>query len=531
MAAQVRSKGTSSFRHIWLGANVSGFILDLDSNIPSYVFSLIDVYQQGKDRMEKLSTTIPRTPSGQGSGTRTEEFYSDSHHPSLPTSNVFFSLTFLSGKVRAYSGAASTLHRSRYAHHHQELSDDQVMDLGAEVFNLPVVSLWAEYRAVPPSRKLANVPEVEPSILMFKATVHSSQNMLRPNLLPFLSELVRHVDTRLRKISMGNASSSRRSEPPTIVADEEHPDSAISSLRISFSLRIDQSKLELTCQPDVNVIAGLHWDSGGFVINIYPGARKMTFTGKVVGLTLGLKHGFLSEDCAKLDARNLAFSVTFAKVDSDRDLSFSTISVIMDTEILGVIRFSRLQDILCFKAVWLDRIPMINSQSTLAGKIPPKTSSDPAWEIRPQKEKLHTLALVRIRFITLEVDLGQSISSVTLDVREALMRTKLNEIRNEVSLSVAELMIVAKGNVAGYARVPDCIFQTVRNAGASYSDTSQRVRTMMELHMTSGPLVIALESDHQKLLYYRSVHLVARRPYFPINSMFFQCRTFKSRGV
>jgi len=525
MVAQVRSKGTSSFRHIWFGANVSGFILDLDSDIPSYVFSLIDVYQQGKERMEKLTTTIPRTPSGQGSGTRTEEFDSNSHYPSIPASNVFFSSTFLSGKVRVYSGSASTLYRSKYARHHQELSDDQVMELGAEVFNLPVVSLWAEYRAVPPSRNPANIPEVEPSILMFKTTVHSSQNMLRPSLLPFLSELVRRVDTRLRKISMD----SPRSEPPTIVTDQEHPDSAISSLRISFSLRIDQSKLELTCQPDVNVIAGLHWDSGGFVINIYPGARKVTLTGKVAGLTLGLKHGFLSEDCAKLDARNLAFSVTFAKVDSDHDLSCRTISVIMDTELFGVVRFSRLQDILCFKAVWLDRIPMINSQSNLVGKIPPKTQTDPAWQIQPPKEKLHTLALVRIRFITLEVDLGQSISSVTFDVREALMRTKLNEIRNEVSLSVAELMTIAKGNVAGHVRVPDCIFQTVRNAGASYSDTSQRGRTMMELHMTSGPLVIALESDHQKLLYYRSVHLVVRWPYFPLNM--FQCRTIKSRGV
>ena len=84
-------------------------------------------------------------------------------------------------------------------------------------------------------------------------------------------------------------------------------------MQISFSLRIDQSKLELTCQPDVNVVAGVHWDSGGFMVNISPGARKVTFTGAVGGLTIGLKHGFLSEECVKLDARNLAFSADFAK--------------------------------------------------------------------------------------------------------------------------------------------------------------------------------------------------------------------------
>lgn len=480
-----------------MGANVSGFILDLDSNIPSYVFSLIDVYQQGKDRVERLSATVPRTPSAMelennvGKGTRPER-----RHTPPPASNVFGSLTFLSGKVRVYSGSASNRYQRKFTHHHQEPSDEQVMELGAEVFNLPVVSVWAEYRAAPVSHKLAIMQEPELSILMFKATLHSSQNTFRPTLLPFLTELVSHVETRLRKISLHpRPLSIAAPEFPTVVADRDVLGPAVSTIQISFSLRIDQSKLELTCQPDVNVIAGIHWDSGGFVVNIFPGARKVTFTGSVGGLTIGLKHGFLSEDCVKLDARNLVFSVTFARIDTDEGLSVSSTSAILDTEFFGVVRFSRLQDILCFKAVWLDRIPIFNNQSAISSKSPASSVS----HLPPRKQELSTIVLFRIRQITLEVDLGQSISSMVLDLSEALLCTKFTEVVSEASIFVADLAIIAKGNIAGHAHVPNCLFRTIRSNSASFVGRNR----MLELQMTSGPLVVSLESDHQKLLHYR----------------------------
>ncbi|KAF8070507.1 hypothetical protein FPV67DRAFT_1756074, partial [Lyophyllum atratum] len=512
MEAQLRSTHSTSLRHIWIGANVSGFILDLDSNIPSYIFSLIDVYRQGRDRVERLSNSLPRTPSAMRTLSALENesdvergLKPEPRHITLPTSNLFASLTFLSGKVRVYSGAASKLYRNRASSlNYQEPSDEQVMEIGAEVFNLPVVSVWTEYRATPASQALGVAHEPEQTILMFKSTVHSSQNTLRPTLLPFLTELVSHIETRLRRVSL-------QSPPPvltvatdvsTLVQEREALDS-VSSMRISFSLRIDQSKLELTCQPDVNVIAGLHWDSGGFVVNVSPGARKITFTGSVGGLTLGLKHGFLSEDCVKLDARNLAFSVDLAKIEGGQGNSVSTVSVALDTEFLGVVRFSRLQDILCFKAVWLDRIPIFNSQSAIATKMPPS----PASILSQPKQQFTTIILVRIRQITLDVDLGQSISAMTLDIIDVVMRTKLTEGLSELSVFVADLAITAKGNVAGHAHVPKCVFQTIRSAESSSNAGRNR---MLELSMTSGPLIVSLESDHQKLLHYRAEPLEVR---------------------
>ncbi|KAG5639402.1 hypothetical protein H0H81_002934 [Sphagnurus paluster] len=497
MEAQLRSVHSGGSRHIWVGANVSGFILDLDSNIPSYVFSLIDVYRQGKDRMTRLSSSLPRTPSVIESESDTSHELKLEAVPSLPsTSNLFGSLKFLSGKVRVYNGAAAKAYRTKaFPHHQQEPSDEQVMDIGGEVFNLPVVSLWAEYRATPVSQ-IGATHEPEPSILMFKSTVHSSQNILRPTLLPFLTELVSHIETRLRRVSLQTTRPVSAVIPDiSVAAQEQETLESVTSMRISFSLRIDQSKLELTCQPDVNVIAGLHWDSGGFIINVSPGARKVTFTGSVGGLTLGLKHGFLSEDCVMLDARNLAFSVTFAKV-VERGM-LTSVSVVFDTEFFGVVRFSRLQDILCFKAVWLDRIPIFNSQAAMVAK----TSAETIPSISQPKQRFATAILVRIRQITLDVDLGQSISAMTLDLKDAVLRTKLTDLLSELSVFVTDIVINAKGNVAGHAHVPQCVFQSIRSTATSNNGGLSR---MLELSMTSGPLVVLLESDHQKLLHYRA---------------------------
>ncbi|KAF9012385.1 hypothetical protein BDQ17DRAFT_1496756 [Cyathus striatus] len=505
MKAQLRTSKSANSREVWIGANVSGFILDLDSSIPDYVFSLVDVYRQGKDRMERLSAQLPRTPSTLTPTLETGKRSLEQHYSTIPTSNIFGSLTFLSGKVRVYSNSALTNILSRCsADVFQELTDDQLLEFGTEVFKLPILTVWSEYRATPASQKLNSDKDQEPSVLMFKATVHSSHNTLRPKLLPFVTELVDHVETRLRKVSsqiFRPASLTQVASYTSQRPSEELP--PVSSMRITFSLRIDRSRLELTCQPDVNVVAGLHWDSGGFVVSISPGARKVTFTGSVSGLKIGLKHGFLSEDCLNLDARNLAFSMSFAKVESSLGHPLGFISVVLDTEFHGGVRFSRLQDILCFKAVWLDRIPVFNSQIPTDDAVPMKPFDPPPIDSSIPKEGLSTVILLRIRQIKLDVDLGQSISSLSLDLKPAILQTKLTDLASEVSIYVGEVVLSATGNLSGHVYVPKCVFQTIRRSETAVVDSEGHGR-MLELRMTSGTLVASLESDGLKLLHYRA---------------------------
>ncbi|KAK0195692.1 hypothetical protein F5146DRAFT_1101121 [Armillaria mellea] len=502
MTAYIRSSGSPTSRQITLKANVSGFILDLDSSIPDYIFSLVDVYRQGEEHVAQLSNASQRLSPASHSYLDAAKESFERRSTSIPTSTFCGSLTFLSGKVRAYSATASKLSRAKgFSKVPYNPTDEQVLGLGAEIFRLPVVSVWTEYRATPTSQKLrAATDDAEASILVFKSTVHSSQNTLRPTLLPFLTELISHIESRLRDSSRRetlSATSDSLLAPNLATSDTD----SSSSMRISFSLRIDQSRLELTCKPDVNVVAGLHWDSGGFMVNVSPRARNVTFTGSVGGLTVGLRHGFLSEDCVNLDARNLAFSVTFSKLDVDETRSISSVSLVLDTEFLGGVRFSRLQDVLCFKAVWLDRLPMFNGkQSDGIVNTAPKSNSD--TPVTTHRQEYTTIILLRIRQIKLDVDLGQSISTVILDLKDSILRTKLTEVNHELSLSVGDVSVTAKGNVAGKANVSNCVFQTIRRIENPVDDAAHN--RMLELRMTSGPFIVVLESEHQKLLHYRA---------------------------
>ncbi|KAK1218471.1 Macrophage colony-stimulating factor 1 receptor [Marasmius sp. AFHP31] len=498
MKAHIHSSGSSFARQFFIRAVVSGFVLDVDSTMPDYIFSLFDVYREGKDRVAKLSANLPR-PS-------LEDSVEEKKPVDLPTSNFFASLDFLSGKVRMYSSAAATSARSGSFSGSWE--DPRMLGLGAEVFNLPVVSVWGEYRAASIGKAYR---EGEPSILMFKSTVHSSHNVLRPTLLPFLTELIELIENRLRSAYpesaiVASTDSLQIHETGDTSEHSQVPSLSPSLLQVSFSLRIDQSRLELSCHPDVNVVAGLTWDSGGFVVNASPGARQVTFTGTVGGLSIGLKHGFLSEDCVSLNARNLNFSVAFSRPNVEDGYSVSSVSFVLDTEFHGGVRFSRLQDMLCFKAVWLDRIPVFyghqddtdDDQSPVT--LNQNAQTDPAPAAR---QEFTTVILVRIRQIKLDVDLGQSISTVSLHLTDAVLRTKITQISNEVSFSVADVKVLGRGNVAGRADVSNFIFQTVRRTNRSISTEDDRSR-MLELRMTSGPLVIVIDSEYQRLLHYRA---------------------------
>lgn len=515
MTAQVRSETSASSRKISILANVSGFVLDIDSSIPDDIFSLIDVYRQGQERVARLADNIPRnTPITDSSLISPES--TAKQYPALLTSSVVGSLTFLSGKVRVYSGSASSNSRTRsLSTAVREPTDEQFLEFGADIFKLPVVSVWVEYRATPAAQKFGIIRKIEPSTLMFKSTIHSSQNTLRSTLLPFLTETVQRIEIRMRKnLGIPHKPSVIQDTASRIVSDRSEPPAfdAVSSMQISFSLRIDQSRLELTCQPDVNVLAGLHWDNGGFVVNVSPGARDVTFTGSVAGLTVGLKHGFLSDECVRLNAHNLAFSMQIAKKTAEDGELVSLVSVILDTQFEGGVRFSRLQDILCFKAVWLDRIPVFSGQQIPLPQTPSEVAPHPTPSSLPPKQEIATAVLIRIRDIKLDVDLGQSISAISLNLQDALIRTKMTEDLYEVSLSVANVAILAKGNISGRVTVPDCLFRTIRRKEHKLLEGEGETK-MLELIMTSGPLDAVLESDHQKLLQYQYVSLISSLTY------------------
>ena len=184
MTAHLRT-ATASSRKLLFEANISGFILDIDPSITDYIFSVIDVYREGKSRVEKLATgwTNSSAPLSLVGDKSLEARYN-----SLPTTNIQASLAFFSGQVRMHSAARLPRSNSTPV----DLQDLPVIDVSrnVEIFRLPEVSVWCEFRAIPASEKISSDRRGVSSTLMFKCTIHSSHNTLRPSLLPFLTEVV-----------------------------------------------------------------------------------------------------------------------------------------------------------------------------------------------------------------------------------------------------------------------------------------------------------------------------------------------------
>jgi hypothetical protein len=496
MTAQVQTERSANSRRIRVGASISGFILDLEPSIADHVASLVDVYRRGKERVDRISVNVPRNTAIQDPRQSQQRLVSEPNEAVRTTSSFLLSMVFLSGQVRMHSSSPRT----------GSLYDKKGASV-IESFDLPMLSVWGEYRAMSASRGGITDQHPEPSSLVLKSTIHSSENTLRPSLLPFITELVNHIERRMRKASSSSSSFSNRSSaphsPPELNASDDGP--PVSDMHITFALRIDQSKLQLTCQPDVNVIAGVYWDSGGFLLNVSRSGRRMSLIGNVGGLTIGLKHGFLSEDCVRLNAHNLSFSTTFTGADNDSKMEVNSISIVVDTDVSGGLRFSRFQDVLCFKAVWLDRIPVLSAtpsselvDQTFKAKAPPTPSAVST------KNDFTTAVLVRFRRIGLNVDLGQSISSVRLDMLDVIFQSRMEKMCAELSVSIGDLNMSATGNISGHARIPDFSFNTIRRkALISNSFDGLGEPRMLDMSLKSGILEMTLESDYQKILHLR----------------------------
>jgi hypothetical protein len=484
MTAQLRTETIGVGSRLNITADVSGFILDLDSSLPDYVFSTLDVYRHGKMQLERINPITPPTVEEQSTGP-TE----------LPAASICASVIFRSGQIRLHSASDIPSARGRTASFTR--NDMTLSEFGTDIIKLPEVSVWMEYHgasSIIPSIAASENPCAE---LMFKSTIHSSQNTIFPgNILPFLSEFNSRLESRILQTSPSTADESRTSES---IAPTTQPSAPAVNLRISVGLQIDKSKLEFTCQPDVNVGAGVHWQSGGFFLSAEPATRQIAFSGAVQGLAVSLRHGFLTEACASVEARNLVFSTSFIKGEQD-GVPRPVMSLMVDTELVGSLRFSRLQDLLCFKAVWLDRIPTFNSAgSEQPPLLPAKVEARPKAEV--QHTPFLTAVCFRVRKLNVDVDLGQSISSVTLELRQFIVLTRLTHLVSELEMHVENTHVQAVGNISGHADVPDFMFKTSR-----VSDHAQSLlpgHQMLRLEMTSGPLTVSLESELQELLRYR----------------------------
>ncbi|KAF8577934.1 hypothetical protein K439DRAFT_1363574, partial [Ramaria rubella] len=496
MQAEFRS-GTSATTRQWqIAANVNGFILNLDPTVVDNVSSLVDVYRRGKERVDRL-TVIPHTTKSDPVPKMAPSV--EASYQAIRTSNILLTLAFRTGKLR--------LCGLEVADEQKELVLQAGDDPDAIIF--PPITVWGEYRATPAAAKLSGSTDQEPSALIFRSQVHTTINRIKPSIFPFLIGFTERVEDRLRHsdrqpqasnltISSGVSDMSSKSNKE---GKEFLAPGVLHGIQVSFSLRIDSSRLELDCGHDLGVVAALHWESGGFLVTLSPRARIVHFTGTVTGLQVDLrhlKHQAGTVQTAHIDARNLAFSVSYSQTGNIEGVPAHSVSVVVDTEFGAALRFDRLQDILIFKAIFIDRLP---------GSVPQPSVKSPlaADNHSTNIPGFITLVLIRARHIKLLIDLGHNVAATMVDLETLVLRSRFTGPVTDISLTIAQTNIdlVEDRPLAGHMRLPNFSFATVRRSDVRLG-MKDSMSKMLDVSIASGTLDIVLQSEKRTLLQYHA---------------------------
>lgn len=509
MKAKFHSVALVSPPELHLAANVDGFDLHLDPKIVDNVFGLIDVYERGKTRIERLSHLQPRggETATAGSSERnsrppTKSLSTDTAYQSIMASHVLMTLMFKTGSMHLY--------------HYNK----------AETISFPTLTVWAEYRAKIRPKKSTEVES--PALLTFRTQVYSTINMVQPSMLDFVIEIANHLQNQLQisedkfqsKDHTATAVTSQQEDLSLSEISISHGHGQESSeflspgvlagIQLSFSLRIDSSRLEISSGLDV--MAFLAWENGGFLVTLSPMTRTLQFTGTVADLRIDLRHmryqaGMVQT--AYANVRGLTFSVSYSQPSEDvreRDReshssspSLPILSAVLDTEFDAGFRFDRFQDILIMKAVYIDRIPVVSPTSAPKKPVPSSENS---------VSKLNTIILVRAREIKLKADLGHNIASAAITFTSPVFTSRITPQTTEFTFTIAalDLDFAEDRPLGGFMRLPDCYFTTsrVRSNRLEFSSGASR---MLDVTLGSGPLDIVLQSEKRVLLQYQYVSL------------------------
>lgn len=327
---------------------VSGIEIDWESSAIGLAFLLIDVYQLSNERFAKYASLSKVDLSSSNVSQPTK--------PSPPPTESFASsiratFEFESGVISMHSKQSSwnrqnnstsspragrpSNHRtgrslSDFSHFRTSSIKPLASDLSdhVDIFRLPGISVWSEYRE--------GITPEDSTNLQFNISIHSSNNQISPSLIPFISECASQLKARALRAPTLAPSAVLPSSPALEVES-----TSSSSMKIGITLKLDQSKLDISCQPAAPVTATLTWVSGGIVINISPDVKGIEIATTIDGVAFSLAHDFSPEKCLSAEVRGITANVMFQALEQGN----GSLSVAVDVpDISAECNFRHFQD-------------------------------------------------------------------------------------------------------------------------------------------------------------------------------------------
>ncbi|KAI8998306.1 hypothetical protein BC832DRAFT_242124 [Gaertneriomyces semiglobifer] len=273
--------------------------------------------------------------------------------------------------------------------------------------------------------------------LHIELIIHASQNVIHPDILIFFRDLNANLKTgRLMKHqesaenSMDSASSledvsTEGGASLATIAYQRH--------RITFYLRLSETKISLSCQPVSKVSSNYNLNEADFFFSFVPKTASrdkrqyISCTGNILGTSGALRHQFSPEDCLNAEIPRLTFNFTIVQRKADREYTIE----LGVPSLMASLNARHLQDLFLFQRVWLEQAPpastpvngiadMGNSFSSLFnGKGSHRSSILSLVEnVKGMTDKIHVA--LRINNISVAIDLGQAIGKSELSLDNAV---------------------------------------------------------------------------------------------------------------
>ena len=203
------------------------------------------------------------------------------------------------------------------------------------------------------------------------------------------------------------------------------------------------------------------------------------------------------EKCLGGSATNLGLALSFGPHSETRTL----LSVNIDAStIAGEINFRQLQDFLCFKAVWLDRLEQLVPVPP-SGSLPPEKVPDKAQG--SSTSTLITVVVARVQEVRLTCMLGVSIGTVNFAASQLVGRLRLiPEESRAFSVDLQNLKATSKGRLNGHFNTNGLYFEN--NHLQLQSGLAPSIKTYVRLSAWIGGMDTSLEFDYRKVLLVQS---------------------------
>lgn len=511
--------GSGSITNMSVDGDVNGFNLDLDASIATDILSLVNVYRQGKERIERLAPGQARANLEALHARIASSEEVASRLQAASSTRIKADLTFRNGRIQLFRPEIEShpsghrIARESSGFGPVPLTDDTRGDGRADIILLPALGVMVTFVGSPKHATEEDSDAQDPSspsharsrsrqpALDIRTRIDKSENIIRPTVLPFFSELLRHVESHMRESAERYAATPLPTPMPTTPSVEQGlgilpaaADAIREHLGVEFELVIQESTIIMSCQPDANVAAELKLGATRINANISSESHHVNVATRIQSVKATLKHEYLQVTAVEAGANDVVLTVQHAphKQGSTRPL----LSMTLFLDVKGVVKFARLQDVLCFKAVWLDRIPVLDIRTRPgfpeSPSAPPMVVQSPAGQVNQVTPMSITAAF---RTVDLTVDLGRHITLLNCTLTNLVFTLDQRPEGALLKVLLSMIDIRATHTLTGHLTMPNFSFTTQRQ-------TLKRDSTFNELKIIieTGKLDALLQDERKDVL-------------------------------